>query len=216
MRAYYQTQYFLGTMLRRDGPSVVDTRQCPIATRGAAIAPDLLSAGPDRMLSAFGRDVFMLSCGSSRTVPGSAIALIILVAGCAPAPRAETPPPFTPVGTVAQVMEGIVFPSSAVVFDAAVWSNGVLEGAPATEEDWHHVEDSALTVAEAGNLLMMSPRAKDTGEWMKRATALNAAATVAFKAAEARDIDALFNAGSEVYAACANCHRQYRPAPDQN
>jgi hypothetical protein len=31
----------------------------------------------------------------------------------------------TMVGTVAQVMEGMVFPSSQVVFDVAVWSNGV-------------------------------------------------------------------------------------------
>jgi hypothetical protein len=172
------------------------------------------------MLSAFGKDGVMLALGSSRTVLGSVIALIAIstaTAGCAPAASTEPPPPpFKPVGTVMQVMEGIVFPSSEVVFDAAVWSNGALEGAPATEEDWHHVEDSALTVAEAGNLLMMSPRAKDADQWMKNAAALNAAGTIAFKAAEARDVEALFNAGSEMYAACANCHRQYRRAPEQN
>lgn len=64
---------------------------------------------------------------------------------------------------------------------------------------------------------MMSPRAKDADAWMQMATALNAAGTVAFKAAEARDVEALFDAGSGVYAACANCHRQYRRLPsDQN
>jgi len=169
------------------------------------------------MLSAFGGDVVMLAFGASKMlVLFGAVALF--AAGCQPAPPTAPeapPPPFQPVGTVAQLMEGIVFPSSEVVFDAAVWSNGVLEGAPSTEEEWHHVEDSALTVAEAANLLMMSPRAKDNDQWMKNATALNAAGTVAFKAAEARDVNRLFEAGSEVYAACANCHRQYAPQAPQ-
>lgn len=161
----------------------------------------------------------MFAFGSSKTLLLYGVVAVVVTAGCAPAspPAAQAPPPFKPVGTVAQVMEGIVFPSSEVVFNAAVWSNGVLEGAPSSEEEWHHVEDSALTVAEAGNLLMMSPRAKDNDQWMKNATALNAAGTVAFKAAEARDVNALFDAGSEVYSACSNCHRQYRPpAPAQD
>ncbi len=162
----------------------------------------------------------MLAIGSSKAILGSGVVTVLLVASCAPTPSPPSlppPPPFHAVGTVAQVMEGIVFPSSEVVFNAAVWSNGVLEGAPTTEEDWHHVEDNALTVAEAGNLLMMSPRAKDPDQWMKNATALNAAGALAFKAAEARNVEALFKAGSEVYAACANCHRQYRPPmPAQN
>lgn len=140
---------------------------------------------------------------------------VVLTAACTqpPAPPAQAPPPFQTVGTVAQVMEGVVFPSSEVVFNAAVWSNGVLEGGPKTEEDWHHVEDSALTVAEAGNLLMMAGRAKDREEWMTRALALNAAGAVAFKAAEARDVEALLEAGNQIYAACSSCHKQYRRAP---
>jgi hypothetical protein len=160
------------------------------------------------MMVAFASSRWAVLCGG----------VVLLMAACrqAPPPAPEAPPPpFKAVGTVQQVMEGIVVPGSQVVFDAAVWSNGVLQGAPSTEEDWHRVEDGALTVAEAANLLMMSPRAKDNEQWMKNATALNAAGTVAFQAAESRDINRVFDAGSQVYAACTNCHRQYAPQAPQ-
>ena len=69
---------------------------------------------------------------------------------------------------------------------------------------------SALTLAEAGNLLMIGSRAKDQGDWMKAARGLIDSATVVFRAAEARNADALNEAGDRLVTACRNCHSQYK------
>jgi cytochrome c556 len=66
-------------------------------------------------------------------------------------------------------------------------------------------------VAESGNLLMMPSRAKDSGEWMAASQLMIEAAQKAIRAAEARDKDAVFNVGAEVYDACTNCHMKYSP-----
>src|SRR5262245_44016781 len=74
--------------------------------------------------------------------------------------------PTRSVATVDEVMDGIVIPGSTTIFDAVVYSNGELVQTPKTDDDWQHVRLRALAVAEAGNLLMMPPRARDAGEWM--------------------------------------------------
>ena len=63
-------------------------------------------------------------------------------------------------------MDAIVIPASQRVFDAVVYVNGELQQAPKNDDDWFAVQMQALAVAEAGNLLMMAPRAKDAGDWM--------------------------------------------------
>ncbi len=75
-------------------------------------------------------------------------------------------PGFQPVGTVRQIMLGIVAPASDVIF-------AVPSKAPKDDKEWKTVQDSALTLAEAGNLLMMPGRAKDNGDWMKNAKGLS-------------------------------------------
>ena len=131
-----------------------------------------------------------------------------LLAGCS-APG----PPLKPVGTVRQIMEGTVHPSSEVIFEAVgtiITMSGVQEIAPKSDEEWTGVWNNALTLAEAGNLLMMGDRPKDRDEWMKRAQALRDAGVLAMKAAEARNAEALFSAGGTVYEACEQCHYRYR------
>ena len=71
------------------------------------------------------------------------------------------------------------------------------------------VRNSALTLAESGNLLMMAPRAVDGGNWMKAAQALVDTGMLAVRAAEARNAEQLFDAGGTIYAACKNCHQKY-------
>jgi hypothetical protein len=66
-----------------------------------------------------------------------------------------------------------------------------------------------LTLAESGNLLMIGDRAQDTREWIRMSQALIDAAGVALKAAEAKNPEALFDAGGEVYQACRQCHLRY-------
>jgi cytochrome c556 len=48
---------------------------------------------------------------------------------------------------------------------------------------------------------------------MSFARALTDAANGARKAAEAKNIDALFTAGEDLYNACSSCHRRYASVP---
>ena len=60
-------------------------------------------------------------------------------------------------------------------------------------------------------LLMMPPRAKDGGEWMKRSQELIDTASVALRAAESRNVDELHRIGGVIDEACENCHKKYWP-----
>jgi hypothetical protein len=134
----------------------------------------------------------------------------ILVSRCsAPPAQPESDAPYKPVATVDEVMEGIVIPSSQAIFDAVVYLNGQLVQGPKTDEDWIDLRVQALALAEAGNLLIMPPRAKDTGDWVKLALDLNDQAMTAAQAAEKKDLNALLAAGGRVYEVCTACHEKY-------
>jgi len=65
------------------------------------------------------------------------------------------------VGTVKDIMEGIVDPSADVVWESVatnITAAGVEEKAPKTNDEWAAVQHSALMLAEAANLLKMSGR----------------------------------------------------------
>lgn len=124
-------------------------------------------------------------------------------------------PPLRPVASVVQLMDAIVIPSSQRVFDAVVYVNGQLERSPKSDDDWFRVQMNALAVAEAGNLLMLPPRAKDDGDWLTFSRALTDSAYRAAQAAEAKDLDAVLRTGGELYNACTQCHEKYLTMPEQ-
>ena len=71
-------------------------------------------------------------------------------------------PAFKPVASVKQLMEATINPSAEVRFEAVgtvVSLSGVEEIAPKNDEEWATVRNSALTLAESGNLLMIGDRA---------------------------------------------------------
>jgi hypothetical protein len=109
-------------------------------------------------------------------------------------------------------MEWVVDPAVDVIWDsvATIYTEaGTREVAPHTDEQWAAVRNSAATVAESGNLLMMEGRARDRTEWMSAARALTVAANRALEAAESRNVKALFTAGEGIYDACSACHLRY-------
>lgn len=123
-------------------------------------------------------------------------------------------PEFKPVANVKQIMVATIGPSAEIVFDSVgtiVTTSGVEEIAPKNDEEWATVRNSALTLAESGNLLLIGDRAKDKGEWVKLSRALADAGMAAFKAADAKNPAALLEAGGIVTAVCDNCHTLYRP-----
>ena len=80
----------------------------------------------------------------------------------APAAAATpAPSPIVPVGTIKEIMKGIVDPNSAVLWDAVGTESGpkgLIEKAPKTDEEWTKLAGNALTLAEVANLLKMEGR----------------------------------------------------------
>ena len=88
----------------------------------------------------------------------SAAALATAIACTQPQPAPPPPPTFTPTLSIKELMEHIVDPIADWVFDAVavdVGPKGIIETKPETEEAWRKVEDGALILAEASNLLKM-------------------------------------------------------------
>jgi cytochrome c556 len=62
---------------------------------------------------------------------------------------------------------------------------------------------------ESGNLLMLDGRAVDNDEWMATSRGMADAAATVLEAAEAKDVEAYFDAGGALYEACTACHSKY-------
>lgn len=175
------------------------------------------------------------------------ISLVVIAPACSrstpPPPAATTTSaetPMVPVGTVKDVMKGIVDPTSKAIWDAVgteSGKNGIVEKAPKTDEEWAVIEHSALSLAEAANLLKVPGRHmalpeqanaktapdapeltpaqieekvnKDRGAWDVKADALRMTATKAISAAKAHDKDGILNVGEEIDNACEACHKVY-------
>lgn len=109
-------------------------------------------------------------------------------------------------------MISVLEPAAEVYWDAVgsvIDKHGTVEFAPKSTEEWDRVRNSALVIAESGNLLMMAPRARDAGEWMTLSRAMIHAGERAIMAAESRDKAAVFDVGADVYDSCTNCHAKY-------
>jgi hypothetical protein len=130
---------------------------------------------------------------------------ILLVAGTA---MGQTPAPsqsvYQRVGNMSQLMINIIYPTSDALFY-------IERSPPKTEVEWNLIRNQALMLAESGNLLMMPGRARDQGEWIKDSKMLVDVGAAAYKAAQAKDMDAILALNDQLYNACVVCHKQYRP-----
>jgi len=136
-----------------------------------------------------------------------------LSAGCNAEPTGPALPPFKATADTAQLMEWIVDPAADVIWDSVgtiIDMSGRQDFRPETEEEWNAVRNAGALIAESANLLMMAPRSTDRGDdWMEYSQGLADAGVLAIKAAEARDPEAVFDAGGRIYAVCAACHQMY-------
>ncbi|MSV28878.1 MAG: hypothetical protein EXQ52_09060 [Bryobacterales bacterium] len=140
-------------------------------------------------------------------------ALAIWIAAC------KASPPIKAVSTLEEVMHHMVIPNAQVIWKSVgtIYTVGKVEEIqPRNDEDWLAVEQSATVLTEAGNLLMMEGRAKDTGRWMERARALREAGASLHQAAKARDVAAVFERGGNLFDTCQGCHFEYRYEKDPN
>ncbi len=135
----------------------------------------------------------------------------LVLAACSPGEEEEAST-YRPVGDMAQLMAGVVEPAAEVIWDAVgviVDAEGEHQLAPQTEEEWLAVRSAAYTIAESGNLLMMPGRALDQGAWITMSQSLVEMGERAIEAADARNLEAVFDVGAEIYYVCTNCHGTY-------
>ena len=159
--------------------------------------------------------------------------VLLLAIACAQAPRAQAPES-QPVGNLAQVMRGIFFPNSNIIFD--VQSRD--PDAPPEENDdgtvtatfssiytgWPVVENAAIAIAGATQLIRMPGRMCQNGrevplgddEFMQFAREMEEVAIAAAAVAATKDRDAMIEATNNLAGGCENCHSNYRRYPEEN
>ena len=136
---------------------------------------------------------------------------LLALLGCE---KSEPPPkpPFNASLTLPQLMDWVLDPAADGIWDAVAWistTKGEKVIAPHTEAQWDALRNSAATLMEASNLLMLEGRAKDNGPWMTYSRRLSKAAEKTLNAIATKDTQAIFDAGSEIDNACEACHIQY-------
>ena len=169
---------------------------------------------------------------------GSVLVATMLIGACgnqpaAPPPGAPAIPASQPYSNLAQMMRGIPFPASNIIFDTQTEDPGVekkpnegTRGATATFASvyggWQLVENNALAIAETANLLMIPGRMCENGrpvplereDFRKFAAGLADAGKAAYTAAQSKNLDAMVEVSGTVSDACAACHEVYRDKDD--
>ena len=172
-------------------------------------------------------------------------ASVAALAACsAPTPPAgapaQTPPqaaasrPQSQVhGDLRQVMRGILFPNSNVVFLAqGTDPASVPKDADGTTSvnplasvygGWEAIENSSIALAEAANLLTIPGRMCANGkpvpvqnaDWQRFVQGLRDAGMASYKAAQSKDMDKMLDAADTLTNACSECHDVYREKTEQ-
>ena len=183
-----------------------------------------------------GRTTFVLAALASTTA---------LVAACAPStpptPAASPPsaqgaaarPQSQVHGDLRQVMRGILFPNSNVVFlaqgtDPATvpkYADGTTSVNPLASVygGWEAIENSSIALAEAANLLTIPGRMCANGkpvpvqsaDWQRFVQGLRDAGMASYKAAQTKDMDKMLDAADTLTNACSECHDVYREKSEQ-
>ncbi len=157
----------------------------------------------------------------SAGVGASALGIVVLAQTSATRPDAD----------LRQLMRGIIYPSSNVVFagqndfslfppaDHPSTSPNLVTS---TYGGWDAVENAALALSESATLVTRPGRLCANGkpvpvgqpDWTTFAEGLRQAGLAAYKAAQAKDQDAMVEASGTVADACSACHEKYRDKTD--
>ena len=147
---------------------------------------------------------------------------------------------FPPAGNLNQVMRGILFPSSNLIFtvqthDPAApapkrpanqsneafstfeWGQGIYKG-------WEIVDYAAIALAESAPLLLEPGRRCENGrpvpvtdpDWIKFTQELAETGRAAYKAAQTRNQEVVSDFTEQIANACLHCHQVYRDKRGRN
>ena len=150
-----------------------------------------------------------------------------------PAPKQARPAAAGPQvsASLGQLMKGIIYPASNVIFAAQDQNPNDVKPAkdPAMATNplesaygkWQAVENAALALSEAANLLSLPGRKCSNGvavpianaDWPKFVQGLRDAGKKVYEAAQAKSQDKIVDAADTMTTACANCHDKYREKP---
>ncbi|MGH9255129.1 MAG: hypothetical protein ACRD3C_11220 [Vicinamibacterales bacterium] len=167
---------------------------------------------------------------------------IALVVACAAscrnqqaAPAAQGP---APVGTLREIMHGIVEYNAFKIFNSVavtITQEGTTEKQPRTDEEWDEVLHAALALSESSNLLLTpgrpisSPKDIDTAAgpdeltprqiqvridanrdvWLKYVTELQNVGKETMTIVNAKDVQGLFGIGEKIDQVCESCHMEF-------
>src|SRR5687768_12251180 len=167
------------------------------------------------------------------------VAASLLASCAQPAPEQPpaAEPPYRPVASIREVMNTVIDPSIDVVWDSVktVIDDGrMTDLAPVTDEAWTDLRRHALIVSEAANLLLMPSRPvappgavsqapgvelapeeirklidDNRDGWNVFAQELQDSLKPALDAIDAKNAQALFDAGERIDTACENCHQVF-------
>ena len=171
----------------------------------------------------------------------SAVAFVSACTSSPPPPAASPPsgqgaaarPQSQVHGDLRQVMRGILFPNSNVVFlaqgtDPATVpkdADGTTSVNPLASVygGWEAIENSGIALAEAANLLTIPGRMCANGkpvpvqnaDWQRFVQGLRDAGMASYKAAQTKDMDKMLDAADTLTNACSECHDVYREKTEQ-
>lgn len=143
-------------------------------------------------------------------------------------------PALPAVGNMAQLMRGLMFPASNLIFNAQItdpgeqrvgweptksafswvdWGAGIYTG-------WEMIDNAAITISESAPLFLQ-PRRCENGkpapverpDWIRFTHELTEAGRTAFRASQSRNQEAIVEATNTLAQACLNCHEVYRDKP---
>jgi len=146
-------------------------------------------------------------------------------------------PQYRTTATIKDIMDSLVDPSADDLWNAVGTTfdaTGIHERLPRTDEEWKEVRRDAIRMLEATNLLLIPGRIvakpgeksenpgielepqemqalidQDRASFQMLAHNLHDAAMVAFKAIDAKNTEALLDAGDGIDQACEKCHLKY-------
>lgn len=199
----------------------------------AAVAPRGASSDPQQRIRRVGKMVliFCASVGVAAYLIGAAASAKVPAAaqgadGAATAGEATTFTP-KPEANLLQLMRGVMFPESNVVFAGQSDVSKIPPAAqPAVSPDlltsvfggWQAVENSSLALAETANILMLPGRTCANGkpvpvteaDWAKYVNGLRDAAMATYKTAQTKNTDDMVDAAGTLSDSCMACHNVYR------
>ncbi len=140
-----------------------------------------------------------------------------------------------PLGNLAQVMRGILFSSSNLIFnvqsfDPATKSSGWTPTTPAFSwvdwgaglySGWELVDYAAIALAESAPLMLTPGRRCENGkpvptdrpDWLKFTRELADAGAAVYKASQSRNREAVIEVTNQLADSCLHCHEVYRDKP---